>query len=257
MRKIDRTGERFRTKEELGGYEIIIIEYNNNKDVTIQFQDEYKTILEHYSYEECRRGSIKNPYHPSVYQHGFIGEGEYKSVNNGKKTECYKDWQGILQRGFDKEFKEQHLSYKDIIVNPELYNFQDFAKWWHNNYYEVEGEQMCVDKDILVKGNKEYRFDRMIFVPQRINKLFIKCNATRGDLPIGVCYHKRYNVYQANCNTLEGKKYLGSYNTPHEAFLAYKKFKEQYIKQVADEYKNKIPRELYDAMYRWIVEEND
>ena len=104
MRKIDRTGERFRTKEELGGYEIIIIEYNNNKDVTIQFQDEYKTILEHYSYEECRRGSIKNPYHPSVYQHGFIGEGEYKSVNNGKKQNAIK-----IGKGFYNEVSTKNL----------------------------------------------------------------------------------------------------------------------------------------------------
>ena len=41
---IDRTGERFITNE---GYEIVIIEYNSSLDVTIQFQDKYKAILEH------------------------------------------------------------------------------------------------------------------------------------------------------------------------------------------------------------------
>ena len=39
--------------------------------------------------------------------------------------------------------------------------------------------------------------------------------------------------------------------------IAYKTFKEQYIKQVANEYKDKIPKKLYDAMYRYEVEITD
>ena len=35
------------------------------------------------------------------------------------------------------------------------------------------------------------------------------------------------------------------------------KLKEDYIKQVADEYKPYIPKELYDAMYKYEVEIND
>ena len=51
--------------------------------------------------------------------------------------------------------------------------------------------------------------------------------------------------------------YLGTYNTIEEAFLAYKIFKENYIKQVADEYKDLIPQRLYEAMYKYEVEIND
>ena len=56
---------------------------------------------------------------------------------------------------------------------------------------------MCLDKDILYKGNKEYAPDKCIFVPERINKLFLKNDADRGDLPIGVTYHKnkKYTVF--------------------------------------------------------------
>ena len=42
-----------------------------------------------------------------------------------------------------------------------------------------------------------------------------------------------------------------------EAFYSYKQIKEDYIKQMADEYKDKIPRKLYDAMYKWEVEITD
>ena len=47
------------------------------------------------------------------------------------------------------------------------------------------------------------------------------------------------------------------FNTPQEAFQAYKKFKENYIKQVADEYKEYIPQKLYEAMYNYEVEIGD
>jgi hypothetical protein len=48
------------------------------------------------------------------------------------------------------------------------------------------------------------------------------------------------------------------YDTPHDAFyLGYKPFKENYIKQKADEYKDQIPIKLYDALYRYEVEITD
>jgi hypothetical protein len=47
------------------------------------------------------------------------------------------------------------------------------------------------------------------------------------------------------------------YDTPEEAFHAYKTAKEAYIKQVADEYKDKIPKKLYDALYAYTIEITD
>ena len=254
-RKTDRIGERFMTNE---GYEVVVIEYNNCLDILVQFQDKYKAIV-HTTINNCKNGQVKNPYHPSVYGVGYIGVGKYKSRENCNKKDnsYYEDWLDLLKRGFDNKYKEKRPTYKDVTVNEECFCLQNFGVWWENNYYEIEGEQMCIDKDILCKGNKEYSFNTMIFVPQRINLLFVKCDGSRGNLPIGVSYHKETNKYMARCQTLECQKYLGLYNTSEEAFLAYKEFKEQYIKQVADEYKDKIPQRLYDAMYAWTVEIDD
>ena len=47
--------------------------------------------------------------------------------------------------------------------------------------------------------------------------------------------------------------HLGYYGTPVEAWYEYKTYKELYIKQIADEYKNKIPQKLYDAMYKYEI----
>ena len=254
-RKIDRTGERFINNE---GYEFVIIEYNNARDVTIQFQDEHKAILEHKRYFCCEDGSIKNPYHPNKYG-GYIGQGKYKSRDEqGNKTKCYRTWMNRLKSCYDKEVWKEFPNYEYCFFNKDMLDFQKFGEWFDNNYYEIEGETMHLDKDILVKGNKEYAPDKMIFVPERINTLFCKSDASRGEFPIGVSYHKTIDKYTAKCSIGEdGYKFLGYYNTPHEAFLAYKEFKEAYIKQIADEYKERIPDRLYEALYKWEVEEND
>lgn len=248
--KIDKTGEQFKTNE---GYIIEIIKYNKYSDVLVQFQDEHKAIIST-RYDCCKHGEISNPYHPSKNGIGFMGVGKY---NSRKDKQCYRKWHNLMNRSYNEEYKNIYPTYKDAFVNKEWHNFQNFAEWYYNNYYEIEGETMCLDKDILYKGNKEYAPDKCIFVPERINKLFLKNDADRGDLPIGVTYVTGCNRYQANCCMLNGRKYLGCYETIEKAFQAYKQFKEQYIKEIADEYKDKIPKELYEAMYNWVVEWND
>ena len=257
----DRTGERFKNRDDLGGYEFVIVEYNKRSDVWVEFQDEHKARV-HTEYKHCKNGGVKNPYHPSVRGIGYVGIGKYVPTINNKMTDEYNDWKHMIKRCYDINYLEQHSTYKNVYVCRRWHNFQNFAEWWHNNYYEIEGEQMCLDKDILIKGNKEYAPDKCIFVPQRINTLFVKNDMNRGNLPIGVSYCKQNGKYHARCRVtdkINGRKeiHLGYYNTPYEAFLAYKQFKEAYLKQVADEYKDKIPQRLYDAMYNWIVEEDD
>jgi len=53
--------------------------------------------------------------------------------------------------------------------------------------------------------------------------------------------------------------HLGVYNIPDEAFLEYKKYKEQVIKRVAEiEYSKKnITEECYNAMLKYEVEISD
>ena len=167
----------------------------------------------------------------------------------------------MLKRCYSDECQKKHPTYKDCTVCEEWHNYSDFKEWFDNNYYEIEGERMALDKDILVKGNKIYSPNTCVFVPQNINTLFIKSNKIRGKYPIGVTFNKDKNKYQAQCNTLINgknmKKALRLYNTIEEAFNAYKQFKEANIKQIADYYKENIPDKLYEAMYNYKVEITD
>ena len=256
--KINRIGE---TNISNQGYEMKIVEYKNANDIIIEFQDEYKTET-HTDYKSFKKGEVKNPYHKSVFGVGYIGIGKYKSKRNGKLTKEYKYWQKMLQRCYDPYYLDRHLTYRDCMVCEEWLNFQNFAKWYETNYYEILNEKICLDKDILVKSNKIYSPETCIFVPNRINTLFIKSDAIRGEYPIGVSWHKKNNKFIAQCQILNkenNKKRinLGYYDSIEKAFLVYKNFKEKYIKEVADKYKELIPQRLYEAMYKYEIEIND
>ena len=189
----------------------------------------------------------------SVYGVGHLGDGTYNSKDDKK---AYKSWHSMLERCYSERCQEKHTSYKGCEVCEEWLNFQNFARWYYENYYGIEGERMCLDKDILHKRNKIYSPDTCIFVPQRINNLFVKNDASRGNLPIGVIKHKcRYRVQV--CDGYSHIIKLGIFKTSHEAFLMYKFNKELVIENIAKEYKDKIPNKLYEAMVNYKIEEDD
>lgn len=238
------------------GSKMEIIEYRNKRSIDIYFE-EYNWILYNRCYDNFKKGTIKCPYEPRVYGKGYLGEGKYVAKINKKSTKEYCDWVGMLKRCYDIERHKKYPTYKNCEVIDEWLNFQNFARWREENYYEINGEKMALDKDIIYKDNKIYSPQTCVFVPERINSLFTKADAIRGNYPIGVTYHKRDKVYEAKLSHGKSRIYLGRYNTIEEAFQSYKIAKESLIKEVADEYKLYIPQKLYEAMYRYEVEIDD
>lgn len=228
-----------------------IIEHNNFKNVLIEFQDEYK-YRKYVEMGNFQKGDVSNPYDKTILNVGYIGNGKYSKE---KDKECYTCWHNILIRCFDLKYKEKYPTYNDANIANEWLNFQNFAEWYYQNIYYVQNERMEIDKDILFKGNKEYCPEKCIFVPRRINTLLINNKSVRGEYPVGVDFHE--GRFRARCNTLNGSVFIGNYDTPILAFMAYKKFKENYIKQVAEEYKDKISEKLYKALYNFKVEVDD
>lgn len=234
-----------------------IIKYNRSNDIIVEFQDEYKAKI-HTEYRNFQKGNVRNPYDKTACGIGYLGEGKYKGKKNGKDTKEYICWRHMIERCYDPYEINKRPTYADVFVCEEWHNFQNFAKWYNENYYEVKNEQMCIDKDILVKGNKIYSPENCIFVPNRINVLFIKRQRDRGNCLIGVRWHKRDKMFDVSCCDKNCRQqYLGRFKNEYEGFLVYKQFKEKVIKQVADEYKDLIPQKLYNALYRYEVEIND
>ncbi len=216
---------------------------------------EYNYVKEHVQYNQFIKGTIACPYECRTYRVGYHGEGKYDTSINGKNTKYYDMWNKMLQRCYDPKYIEKYPTYEGCYVHESWHNFQTFSEWYHENYYKIEGQRMELDKDILIKGNKIYSADTCVFVPQNINKLFVKRNNDRGESPIGMTYkNKKYKVC---CNVNGKSKHLGYYDTKEGAFQVYKNFKEKYIKEVANEYKDKIPEKLYNAMITYEVEIDD
>ena len=252
---IDRTGE---ISYNNFGSKMEIIRYNRNDDIDIYFE-EYDWVFKNATYQCFKQGSIVCPYERRTYGVGYIGEGIYKTRENSKKTKTYIIWSGIVKRCYSIEGK--NVTYKNCEVCEEWLCFQNFAKWYYENYYEIKDEKMCLDKDILFKHNKIYSPDTCMFMPERINLLFTKSDKSRGDSVIGTSLKNgkyRVQCHMINIETGESKKeHLGYYDTQEKAFEVYKYYKEKNIKEVADYYKIHIPDKLYDALYNYEVEIDD
>ena len=256
-RKIDRIGEEGYNKF---GSKMIITRYENARDLDVYFP-EYDWTFKQVYYSNFKKGKIKCPYEPRYFGVGYLGEGKYKIVENGKLKIEYIIWHNMLRRCYDPKLQEKRPTYKGCKVENYLLNFQNMGEWLDENYYEIPGEKMCLDKDILCKGNKVYSRETCIFVPQRINTLFTKSNNTRGKNPIGIHQSSSGN-YQVMCSNGYGKNIpLGTYLTKEEAFKIYKEYKEKVIKEVIDSYEGKITETFYSklktAMYNYEVEMDD
>lgn len=236
-----------------------IVEYNRVDDILVEFQDEYKGVV-HTQYKSFVRGNVKNPYYPMMLGVGMLGS-KYPSKINDITTKEYQAWKGMIYRCFDTQTKNRNLAYMDAICCKEWLCFENFYEWLHSqeNFDKWNDDKWTIDKDILVKGNKIYSPETCCLVPNNVNALFINKSNYRGDLPIGV--KRSHKSFIARCsNPITGnREYLGSYSTPSHAFLAYKKYKEDLIEQIAQiEYdKGNITKKCYNAMMGYEVEITD
>ena len=198
-----------------------LIEYNNYDDVVVRFLPPY----------ECKRktkivhfknGDLVNPYAPTICGFGIVGN--------------------------------KYPTHKE--------KYEDFYEWLHSQpNYDILDQinDLALDKDILIKGNRIYGPDECCLVTQNLNNIMLKSDAIRGDLPIGVHYHKVNNKYVAQCGGKRKHSYLGSFPTVEEAFNTYKQFKEKEIKKIAQtEYElGHITEQCYQALMNYKVEITD
>lgn len=164
-------------------------------------------------------------------------------LNGYEKTQVYRIWNCMLERCYRSGCGVD--TYIDCFVCDEWHVFSNFKKWFDENY--VEGYH--IDKDLLIKGNKVYSPETCCFLPKEINAIFKKYRKNNG-IPTGVRF--RRGKYTA---VFQHKTLKTSFDV-NECFLAYKTAKENYVKNIAQEYYNKglIEKRVYDAMMYYNVE---
>lgn len=216
-------------------------------------------FLDSFGYEkvvkrnDAKKG-IRNPYHRIVAGVGYVGEGEYTADKNRK---VFTLWSNMLVRCYDEESLIKQPTYLGCTVAEKWHCFQNFAAWCLNNKTYIDNPDWCLDKDVLVKGNKLYSEETCAFVPRDINNMFTLRIRKRGDCPVGVHWDNKKEKYVAQVNKNKSRKFLGYFDNPTSAFRVYKEAKEEYIKEVAEMWKEKIDYPVYTALLNWTIEVTD
>lgn len=175
--------------------------------------------------------------------------GHYKTEIDGKTPKSYNTWKSMLRRVYCPKLHVVRPTYIGCSVAEEWLEYQNFAEWFENHEYSNCGYQL--DKDLLIPGNKIYAPDLCVFVPLQLNNLLLDSKATRGQYKQGVSFYKNTNKFMAQIK-IDGKNNnLGYFDTELEAYFAYKKAKEQYVKDSANLWRNNIADEVYHALMNW------
>ena len=235
-----------------------VVKYNNARDVEVQFLNTgYEATVELGS---IRKGEVKDRYLPSVYGVGVIGE-RYPSTINGVQTKEYELWKGMLQRCYSDALKKKYPTYEGCEVSDKFKSYEYFYEWCNKQIgfsNDGDGNPFQLDKDLLIKGNKIYSESTCVFIPAEINLLLIKRTASRGEHLIGVYWDKANKAFIARVAKNKGKReHLGYFKTEIEAFSAYKKAKESFVKEQANNWKGKIDERAYNALMNYTVEITD
>lgn len=185
----------------------------------------------------------------------MCGIGYRGSDDVDRTSESYLRWHDMLHRCYNEKFHERQPQYRGCTVCTEWLNYCNFKVWYDQN--KVRGASLDLDKDILFKGNKIYSPETVAFVPHEINTLFVNGKKNRGDCPIGVHYDKDKGKYRASMSFMCEQIKLGWFDTAEAAFARYKEYKEDFIKDMAEQYKDEIPYKVYEAMNNWKIEIDD
>ena len=170
-----------------------------------------------------------------IYGVGINDSAEVLSPSiGGVQTKCkiYVTWYDMLRRCYSNSYQEKYPKYRGCTVDPSWFKFSAFKKWAIETR---KADNLQLDKDLLVTGNKIYSPNTCCWISQELNKfLTFNQSGKSNNLPAGVTY--KGNKLQATCNNPFTKKleHLGYYTSVKEAHLAWLSRKSEIAKLYAE-----------------------
>ena len=250
LKKAEYEGSVFKTKN-YG--DVVVLDYYNARDVTIKFLNTGNVRKTGTS--ELKKGEIRDNEAFPVYSVGIM-DVPNEARRNVPIPKEYSIWNGVRQRCYNENIRHLTPSYQEVEMSENFKRYSYFKEWCHNQIgFDQDGWQL--DKDILIKGNKVYSEYTCCFVPQEINVALTNNKSVRGSFPQGVIYNSTKTRYRARIQRGDKWESLGTYDTPEEAFYAYKPVKEAHIKSLAEKWKDQIDPRVYEALMNWTIEITD
>lgn len=170
-------------------------------------------------------------------------DGLIYTTRNDKIPE-YQMWKDMLKRVYSEKYQEKAKTYIGASCDPKWLSFKSFIEDVSKfpNYEKALTGGWCLDKDIIVSGNKHYSKDTCVFVPNEINANF-RSSSKVGDLPVGVYLHID-GRFACDCSYGSKTQYLGIYDSVERAFEVRKVFKQKQMKILADKYRNVVDQRV-------------
>ncbi|AUR94188.1 hypothetical protein NVP1193O_057 [Vibrio phage 1.193.O._10N.286.52.C6] len=227
---------------------LLITSYKGARDVSIKFP---KTGYEKEKVQlsQIKAGTVLDRRLPTVY-----GVGVNEFMYDVSNSLVYKKWHSMLERCYCPLFKERHPEYRDVTVQKEWLNLENFRLWVdRQGISDLKGYDL--DKDLLYFGNRQYGTSTCKLLPKRINIFMTDNRSNRGDYPIGVTEERRKGSltgkFRAQCQDpfSEGKRlnYIGVFGTVEEAFEAWRCTKEKHAIELLEYYSIK-DNEIINAL---------
>ena len=249
MKYFDRyIGKTFKTTK---SGDCFVVDYKGRDRVTVMFHDGYYKIVD---LKSLRTGKIKNPFHENNIIKG-IGVTDTDTQDAKGDLKEYKLWLGILERCYDAKSLESNPAYNGCSISKSWKLFSNFQRdiKTMQGFDKAKDFGWHLDKDILIKGNRVYSKETCCFVPMVINNLMRISQRKRTGIASGLI-KTQSNKFKSEIWCGGVFKYLGTFNTEEKAFSVYKKAKEQYIKEVANKWKDQIDQRVYEALMNYQVE---
>lgn len=152
-------------------------------------------------------------------------------LSRQKQEKEYRIWQEMLRRCYSSTYQLTHPTYIGCSVEPEWLVFSNFLSWLLEQNYINK----CLDKDVLVPGNKIYSKDTCVFISKSLNNFFITRTTNGETLFPGV--YKNREKFQAKCSDpfLNKTVYLGTFECAEDAYNAWKAYKHSLAVKYAEQ----------------------
>ena len=182
-------------------------------------------------------------WNPWDYHRGLCGIGYsgMKMNTEMRHSVSYYKWKNMVQRCYDKKVHKKYKpEYKDKSVCEEWLNYSNFKIWFDEHFVPSKNNQIDLDKDLLVQGNKIYSPETCVFLLHYQNTMFERSAKDK-------IYEKEDGTFVIG----GGKK--KTYATLKEAEDIVCERNQNRIESVAEKCKGSIPMCAYEAMLNWDV----